>query len=314
MECTISPRTTTYPRSVDGVADDRTTSALPTEAPFGSHLPTQAAFGADLTHIVPAVKDASEPEDKPTAPGWTLPQLATVLAGAGAAATSTLLGGQLGVAGTVIGAAVASIITTLAINLYDNTLRQTGHRLRIAIERVRHPERFAGTPRVAPSSGWSPARPARRLRLRRKVLRWTVLTALLSTLLGLGLMVGIERGTATQITPGTSQLAGTSSRSSTGSGTDKRTPTTGSSASPTSEASATGARADATPSAAPSGAPTRVPTSAPSAQVSADTTTGGGTTTGGTTSGGDTTKGSGTTTGSGTGTSGGTRGAGATTP
>ena len=294
MECTISPRNTTYPRSLDGVADDRTTSALPTEEPFGAHLPTESPFGADMTHLVPAVTDAqSEPEDKLAAPGWTVPQMATVLAGAGAAATSTLLGGQLGVAGTVIGAAVASIITTLAINLYDNTLRHTGHRLRIAIERVRHPERFAGTPRVAPSTGWSPAQPMRRLRISRKVLRWTVLTALLSTLLGLGLMVGIERSTDTQITPGTSELAGTSSRTSTGSGTDKRTPATGSSASPTSEASST-ARTNATASATPSSAPRSATTTKPSAQASA----GGGATGSGTTSGTGTTAGSGTTSGS----------------
>ena len=45
-----------------------------------------------------------------------------LIAGAGAAATSSVIGGQLGVAGTVVGAGVASIITALAVTLYGRSL------------------------------------------------------------------------------------------------------------------------------------------------------------------------------------------------
>lgn len=45
-----------------------------------------------------------------------------LLAGAAAAATSSVIGGQLGVAGTVVGAGVASIITGLAVTLYTSSL------------------------------------------------------------------------------------------------------------------------------------------------------------------------------------------------
>src|SRR5699024_922406 len=44
------------------------------------------------------------------------------LAGAGAAATSSVVGGQLGVAGTVVGAGIASIITGLAVTIYGRSL------------------------------------------------------------------------------------------------------------------------------------------------------------------------------------------------
>lgn len=45
-----------------------------------------------------------------------------LLAGAAAAATSSVIGGQLGVAGTVVGAGVASIVTGLAVTLYTSSL------------------------------------------------------------------------------------------------------------------------------------------------------------------------------------------------
>ncbi|WP_309131898.1 hypothetical protein [Brevibacterium sp.] len=51
--------------------------------------------------------------------GLSITQL---LAGAGAAATSSVIGGQLGVAGTVMGAAAASIITAVAVTIYSKSI------------------------------------------------------------------------------------------------------------------------------------------------------------------------------------------------
>src|SRR5699024_2730936 len=46
----------------------------------------------------------------------------SLVAGAAAAATSSVIGGQLGVAGTVVGAGLASIVTAVAVTLYSRGL------------------------------------------------------------------------------------------------------------------------------------------------------------------------------------------------
>lgn len=173
---------------------------------------------------------SAEAEGAAEKPRWNLPHWASVLAGAAAAATSTLVGGQLGVAGTVAGAALASIVTTLALNLYDNTLRRAGHGVRTAAQRVKNVKpaelerrSVAGGKATAvfgaqqPSgqdqpSGKEPASGASRPRISRKMIIWTVITAVIGTVLGLGIMVGLERSTPAPITPGTSELAGTTEK------------------------------------------------------------------------------------------------------
>ncbi|SDB86813.1 hypothetical protein GA0111570_105260 [Raineyella antarctica] len=252
--------------------------------------------------------------------------MATVLAGAGAAATSTLLGGQLGVAGTVIGAALASIITTLALNLYDNALRRATHRLKYVAVRVRNPKVAAGIrtgATVAPGGPDSTGPLWTRVKVSRKLIGWTMVTALIGTVLGLGIMVGIERSTAAAITPGTSELAGTSQRNATR--TDTTTSNGGTGTTPggtattgTDTTGGTTTAGEATPSPALSAIPTSVPSpsvaastgpgtgtssTAPAPAASTGTSSGstgtssgstgtiGGTTTGGTTTGGTTTGG-----------------------
>lgn len=181
----MSIRTTTS-RGLGNNAEESTVPPLAPDTPFGAL-------------VGPADLDPSESVEEPT---WNVPQVASVVAGAGAAATSTLVGGHLGVAGTVIGAAIASIVTTLAINVYDNTLRRAGHRVRLRVARLRRPETAAQHPAPSP-----PEQRRTRLRLSPRVLRWAALTAVLGTVLGLGLMVGLERSTAEPITPGTTRLA-----------------------------------------------------------------------------------------------------------
>ena len=55
-----------------------------------------------------------------------------VVAGAAAAATGAFAASALGVAGTVAGAAVVSVLVTVAAALYDHSLRQARHRLLLA--------------------------------------------------------------------------------------------------------------------------------------------------------------------------------------
>ncbi|MCD2190656.1 hypothetical protein [Actinomycetospora soli] len=67
---------------------------------------------------------AAEPEEttKASATGLTLPQ---ILAGALAAATAAILGSFLGVIGTIGGAAVASVVSTVGSALYQKSLERT---------------------------------------------------------------------------------------------------------------------------------------------------------------------------------------------
>src|SRR5699024_1626202 len=65
------------------------------------------------TRLAPAAANGPSPEDEKKSEGRI--SATQLLAGAGAAATSSVVGGQLGVAGTVVGASIASIITGLAV-------------------------------------------------------------------------------------------------------------------------------------------------------------------------------------------------------
>ncbi|WP_232661645.1 hypothetical protein [Pseudonocardia sp. TRM90224] len=89
---------------------------------------------------MPPELPATEPQ--PAAPDLTVNK---VLAGAGAAATSAILGSYFGVAGTVTGAAIGSVASTIATSLYQRSLDRT-HAAVAA--RVRLAQRVGG--RVAP--------------------------------------------------------------------------------------------------------------------------------------------------------------------
>jgi hypothetical protein len=80
-----------------------------------------AAVGAPVTAVGSEAAEAKtgDGEEKKSEGRISATQL---IAGAGAAATSSVIGGQLGVAGTVIGAGIASIVTGLAVTLYSRSL------------------------------------------------------------------------------------------------------------------------------------------------------------------------------------------------
>ena len=93
-----------------------------------------------------------------------------LLAGAGAAATSSVIGGQLGVAGTVVGAGVASIVTALAVTLYGRSLdkgkekiQEVGSKLAPAVKAkiAKHPsgKNTAVDPSLAQDSAFAPPEP-----------------------------------------------------------------------------------------------------------------------------------------------------------
>ncbi len=92
---------------------------------------------------VPAPDNPADGDD--TRPRITL-SLTQVLASALAAITATVSASYLGVAGTVIGAAVASVLTVVGNAVYGLSLQRTGERVRTAVPGAR---RVAGR-RTAP--------------------------------------------------------------------------------------------------------------------------------------------------------------------
>jgi hypothetical protein len=73
-----------------------------------------------------------------------------VLASALAAITATIAGSFLGVNGTVIGAAVASVLTVTANAIYAHSLRRTGERVRTAAPVARVRTATLSLPPIAP--------------------------------------------------------------------------------------------------------------------------------------------------------------------
>ncbi|KAE8765796.1 hypothetical protein [Georgenia thermotolerans] len=80
-----------------------------------------------------AVKETPEPEKKTS----DRPSATQLTAGALAAVTTTSLASYLGVAGTIIGAALSSIVTVLGSYIYTTSLRRTADRVSAAAPLVR---------------------------------------------------------------------------------------------------------------------------------------------------------------------------------
>src|SRR4051794_3514305 len=95
-----SPSRPTPPRSAQPPRPpvSRSPASGPTGSPQGAELP--AAHKVDLT-------------------------VNKVIAGAGAAATSAVLGSFFGALGTVAGAAIGAIASTMATSLYEHSLNRT---------------------------------------------------------------------------------------------------------------------------------------------------------------------------------------------
>jgi hypothetical protein len=72
--------------------------------------------------------------------------VAQTIGGSLAAATAAAIGSRLGVVGTLTGAALVSVVASVAGALYTNSLRRTGHRVSSALRGVRGERRTAGTP------------------------------------------------------------------------------------------------------------------------------------------------------------------------
>ena len=172
-----------------------------------------------------------------------------LLAGAGAAVTSAVIGSFFGVAGTVAGAAIGSVASTIATSLYERSLNTTSDRIRArlnagGVDVEERPEPPAPRP-------WA---------------RWAGVTAMVF-LLGMLVVTGLEfvKGSSIAGTPGTS-VGGVLEPSSSGADTPSVAPTTTAkarstkerttrSATPTPSATATPTRSATPTTTPPAGAP-----------------------------------------------------------
>ncbi len=82
----------------------------------------RAPGGSRAAQPPPEVED----EEKDRFLGLSVPQL---LGGAGAAVSSAVVASYLGVAGTLVGAALGSVVSTVSAALYTNSLRSAHHKL-----------------------------------------------------------------------------------------------------------------------------------------------------------------------------------------
>lgn len=114
-----------------------------------------------------------------------------VLTGGLAAVTAALLGSTLGVAGTVLGAGIASVVTTIAAAAYARSIQRT----RDGVQRVR--ARATGTRPEPPEEPSTRPEPTRHT-------RWPVLVAaaVLAFVLGMLAITGVEALIGSRISGG----------------------------------------------------------------------------------------------------------------
>lgn len=91
-------------------------------------------------HSEASAKNPAEPPKK----GLDLSP-AQVIAGGGAAAVASVIGGQLGLGGTVIGAFILSVISAVAVPLFRTSLERSHAQLKRVV-----PRRGAGAARISP--------------------------------------------------------------------------------------------------------------------------------------------------------------------
>lgn len=146
-----------------------------------------------------------------------------LVASGAAAATASVVGGQLGIAGTVIGAALTSVVSATALAAYTDSVNRSKAKLKSVAEKThvapsarptlgkstsRTAARAQG-PREEPAGRESPGaeedsagvQPSSRRRITR-----TVILAVVIALIGVLAVFGIQRITGTELSPGTGEI------------------------------------------------------------------------------------------------------------
>ena len=199
---------------------------------YGGDAPTERVSTGSATTPGTAAGDAQAEEKDSNGVSAT-----SLFAGAAAAATSSVIGGQLGVAGTVLGAGLASVVTAVAVTFYSRGLDKGKETVQKAVAKIgpmtdvtkgrgsRNPsdgQQLAELPSVSESSSEaggsaddSTGEPLTwRQKLRRKRVLYPVVIGAVTFVVGIGAVVLAEQVTDNDISPGTSQISRSLSGSS----------------------------------------------------------------------------------------------------
>jgi hypothetical protein len=163
---------------------------------------TDPATDQTTKHDLDTERVVVEPEKK----SWLDLSFIQVVGGALAAMTAAALGSRFSVEGTVVGAALASVIAAVASALYTTSLRRTQEAVRVVVGGRRNPAAGTGSSSASPrlptgSTAVSPdplpqpataADPTARIRRRRTVLVSSVVGALATFALAAGALTTYE--------------------------------------------------------------------------------------------------------------------------
>src|SRR4051794_6115339 len=161
----------------------------------------------------PSPADADTPAADAAAPRKADLTLNKVIAGAGAAATSAVLGSYFGATGTVTGAALGSVAGTVATNFYQRSLDRTRDTVLARVRLTGRRPELSEPPTVQLTAPMpSPDAPTTQLRVEpvlrrpRRIWLWAGATVLVFVI-GLLVVTGLEWAKGSSLTtgqPGTS--------------------------------------------------------------------------------------------------------------
>ena len=211
-----------------------------------------------MTSPRPETTDRTEQIEDKEKPQGTQLSATQVAAGALAAVSSAVVASFFGLAGTLIGAALASVISTVSAALYSNSLQKTNEKLRRARGQVTGRLSAADQTEVASAAPPAPATqvlPAhldpRRAPARRSRPRWTRVAVYAAAVfvMAMGIVTGIELigqkpvsaivgGTETSRSTTLSELTTASSSSEQQDDDDASTPSSPTTTAPATETSA----------------------------------------------------------------------------
>lgn len=168
-----------------------------------------------------------------------------VIAGGGAAAVASVIGGQLGLAGTVVGAFVLSVVSAVAVPLFRASLERSHEQLKRVVPR-RSSEKTKATPQMAadtagtiratsskvsasplPGEGAEAAPGALQRRAVTNRARMAAAGTAAIFVVGLGSVLGVQAATGVSLSSGTAALqTGISQVASNGANNTRSTPVT----------------------------------------------------------------------------------------
>lgn len=162
------------------------------------------------------------PEDPPAAdgpdgPGGSDSQVKSLsvpglLAGGAAAATTSVVGGQLGISGTVAGAAITSVLSAAVVAFYTDSVNGTAKKLKQVTAKAGDRVQAKGgagaahTSRTRREGGGAPSDGAGAAPSRGRRIAKIALMSLVIALIGMAAVFGIQRLTGTELSPGTGEI------------------------------------------------------------------------------------------------------------